>query len=169
MKYGVYLAAVAAAVMAVGFSRPGAAASSQDWPNWRGPSFNGSSEVTGLPVRFSPTEKVRWSTPLPGPSAATPIVYGDHVFLSSIDTEQQTLLAMCLDRKTGQVKWRHVASSGYMTPGAASATHLGSTSRIASSSPVTDGQRVIFFYGQGDLVAYDFNGNKVWARNIQQD
>ena len=66
----------------------------QDWPNWRGPHFNGSADATGLPVRFSPTENVRWSTELPGPSAATPVTWGDHVFVSSSDPAAQQIGAM---------------------------------------------------------------------------
>src|SRR4029079_16307251 len=42
-------------------------------------------------------------------------------------------------------------------------------SNYASPSPVTDGKRVVFFYGNGDLVAYDFAGEKIWSRNLQRD
>src|SRR3954452_23115531 len=66
-----------------------AAASAQDWSNWRGPHYNGSSDESGLPVKFSPNEKVRWATALPGPSAATPIIWKDLVFVSSTDPATQ--------------------------------------------------------------------------------
>lgn len=145
------------------------AAGAADWPNWRGPHFNGSADETDLPVRFSPTENIRWSTPLPGPSAATPIIWGDSVFLSSADPEAQQLLAMCLDRKTGQVKWKHAAGSGYLPAGKGTPINLDHRSNYASPSPVTDGQRVVFFYGNGDLVAFDFAGQKLWARNVQKE
>jgi outer membrane protein assembly factor BamB len=142
---------------------------SRDWPNWRGPAFNGSSEETNLPVRFSPTENVRWSTELPGPSAGTPIVWGDHVFLSSIDPKGEALLALGMDRKTGAVRWQHVAGSGYRPAGKGNSIQLDYRSNYASPSPVTDGKQVVFFYGNGDMVAYDFDGKKLWARNLQQD
>ena len=58
---------------------------SQDWANWRGPSYNGSSNTTeSLPVEFDSTKNVKWKYELPGPSAGTPIVSGQFVFVSSI-------------------------------------------------------------------------------------
>ena len=77
----------------------------EDWPNWRGPNFNGATEAKGLPVKFSKTENVAWAVPMPGPSAATPIIVGDRVFVSSSDPDAQELLAMCLDRKSGKILW----------------------------------------------------------------
>ena len=56
-----------------------------DWPNWRGPNFNGSANdepAHVYPVDFSPIKNVKWSIELEGPSASTPIIVGDHVFLS---------------------------------------------------------------------------------------
>ncbi len=146
-----------------------AAATAADWPNWRGPAFNGSTDEVGLPVQFSPKEGVRWSVELPGPSAATPIVWGDSVFVSSTDPKAKKLLAICVDRKTGQVKWQQEAGSGYRPAGMGDPIALDHRSNYASPSPVTDGKRVVYFYGNGDLVAFDFTGKKLWARNLQQD
>jgi outer membrane protein assembly factor BamB len=61
------------------------------------------------------------------------------------------------------------AGSGYL-PGGDGFTHqLDSKSNYASPSPVTDGKRVIFFFGNGDLVAYSVKGAEEWRRNIQRD
>ena len=146
-----------------------ASAGAGDWPSWRGPHFNGSADESGLPVRFSPTEGVRWTAELPGPSAATPIIWGDRVFISAADLKAQTLLALCYDRKSGKELWRQVAGSGYRPSEAGSAIQLDHRSNYASPSPVTDGKRVIYFYGNGDLVAFDFEGRKLWARNMQRE
>jgi outer membrane protein assembly factor BamB len=132
----------------------------QNWANWRGPSFNGSTTAKNLPAEFSPTNNVKWVADLPGPSAATPIVWNDHIFLSSTDTRTRTLRALALERKTGKLRWNHEVAQGFSQD---------NRSNLASPSPVTDGERVIFFYGTGDLVAYDFSGEKLWARNLQQD
>lgn len=145
------------------------AAGAQNWGNWRGPHFNGSSDETGLPVKFSPTEGVRWSAPLPGPSAATPIVWGNSVFVSSIDAEAKQLLAICLDRASGAPRWKHAVGTGYRPAGQGNEYQLEPKSNYASPSPVTDGRRVVFFYGNGDLVAFDLAGKKLWSRNIQQE
>jgi len=147
----------------------GASAWAADWPNWRGPSYNGATEAKDLPVRFSRTEGVKWSTPLPGPSAATPIVWGDSIFLSSTDPKAQALLAMALDRKTGEVRWRHAVGSGYRPAGMGEAIRMDNRSDYASPSPTTDGKHVVFFYGNGDTVAFDFAGRKLWSRNLQQE
>ncbi|MFN3652641.1 MAG: PQQ-binding-like beta-propeller repeat protein [Armatimonadota bacterium] len=156
-----------AALLLAGGSRAEAAA--QNWGNWRGPHYNGSSDETGLPVKFSPTEGVRWSAAMPGPSAATPIVWGNSVFVSSVDTEAKQLVALCLDRSTGAVRWRQAVGSGYRPAGEGNEIQLDARSNYASPSPVTDGRRVIFFYGNGDLVAFDMAGQKLWSRNMQRD
>ncbi|NQT54382.1 hypothetical protein HQ576_20160, partial [bacterium] len=62
-----------------------AAAHGENWPQWRGPFHNGSTTETNLPAKFSTTDNVLWATPMPGESGATPIVWGDRVFVSSAD------------------------------------------------------------------------------------
>lgn len=156
-----------AGLLLAGGSR--AEAAGQNWSNWRGPHYNGSSDETGLPVKFSPTEGVRWSAPMPGPSAATPIVWGNTVFVSSADLEAKQLLAMALDRDTGTVRWKHAVGTGYRPGGQGNEIQLEPKTNYASPSPVTDGKRVIFFYGNGDLVAFDLAGKKLWSRNLQQE
>jgi len=130
-----------------------------DWPHWRGPEFNGGSLETGLPVTFSPTNNVKWAAELPGPSAATPIISGNRVFLSSTDLRTKTLLALALDRKTGQELWRREISPGFARD---------NRSNLASPSPVTDGQQVFFLYGNGDLAAFDFTGKSNWTLNLEK-
>ena len=142
---------------ALGLSRP---AGAENWPHWRGPYFNGSSSETNLPATFSQTDHVRWATPLPGISAATPIIWNDHVFLSSGDEATKSMHALALDRKNGSILWNHEVGTGY--------SH-SPESNFASPSPVTDGQRVVFLYGNGELAAFDFAGHKLWARNLQTD
>ena len=40
---------------------------------------------------------------------------------------------------------------------------------FASPSPATDGRRVVVHFGNGDLAAYDFDGGRLWRRNLQKD
>ncbi len=131
-----------------------------NWSQWRGPEFNGSSPEKGLPAKFSKTENVAWTLDLPGPSAATPVIWADRVFISSTDLNARALLAICADRKSGKVLWQHKVADGF---------RRDDRSNYASPSPVTDGERVVFFYGNGDLVSYDMNGKQLWARNLQKD
>ena len=132
----------------------------QDWTHWRGPSFNGSSTAKDLPVTFSKTENIKWTAPMPGPSAATPVVLGDRVFVSSTDMASKTLIALCFDRKSGKELWKTEIGIGY---------NRDDKSNFASPSPTTDGDRVYFFYGNGDLAALTLDGKKVWQRNLEKD
>ncbi len=131
-----------------------------DWPHWRGPEFNGSSPETGLPTEFSPTNNVKWIAEMPGPSAATPIVWRDHVFISSTDLKTRTLLAMAFDRASGKPLWRQEVGPGFARD---------DRSNYASPSPVTDGKQVVFLYGNGEVVAFDLAGKKLWARSLEKD
>ena len=132
----------------------------ENWPHWRGPQFNGSAQATGLPTEWSRTENIAWTTDLPGASAATPIVWGDHVFVSSDDAERDMLVAICIDRRSGKTLWQKDIRGG---------VRQDTRSTYSAPSPATDGKVVIFFYGNGDLVAYDFEGTEQWRRDIQKD
>ena len=137
-----------------------ASAQAGNWPQFRGPNFNGSADEKNLPSDWSTTDNVVWKTTLPGPSAATPAVWGDHVFISSTDSEREQLQALCLNRATGKLLWKRDIASGL---------RRASRSNFASPSPATDGKVVVFFYGNGDMVAFDFSGAEQWKRNIQKD
>lgn len=136
------------------------ASTAADWPNWRGPANNGSTTETGLPTTFSKTENVKWAAAMPGPAASTPVVWQDRVFVSSIDTSTKSLIALCLKRSDGSELWRKEIGLG---------VSRDNRSNFASPSPVTDGTRVIFFYGNGDLVSFDLNGGEQWRRSITKD
>ena len=137
----------------------GAPAYGENWPQWRGPYFNGSTTETNLPSGWSKTEGVAWVAPLPGQSGATPAVWEDSVFVSSPD-EQKRLLLFCLDRKTGRVRWQKAVSEGDRQVG---------LNNAASPSPATDGKLVFVMFATGDLAALDFAGVEVWKRNLAKE
>ncbi|MFV1994555.1 MAG: PQQ-binding-like beta-propeller repeat protein, partial [Verrucomicrobiales bacterium] len=147
------------ALLAVWIAAP-SAAQAENWPHWRGPYMDGSSDATGLPESFSPTENVRWALDMPGPSAAVPIVWEDRVFLSTVDLKAGELVAWCVSRESGETLWRHVVGEGLAKD---------DKSNYASPSPVTDGEVVVFFYGNGPLVAFDLEGSKLWEKDIQKE
>jgi outer membrane protein assembly factor BamB len=150
------LAALSLALQALLISFPGYA---ENWPQWRGPFFNGSTTEKGLPVQWSKTENVAWVAPLPGYSSATPAIWDDCVFVSSPD-EQKNLLLICLDRKTGQARWRKVVGGGDRQQG---------LNNMATPSPVTDGKRVFSLFATGDLAAFDFSGQELWKRDLGKE
>lgn len=133
-----------------------------DWPQFRGPNFNGSAaaDEADLPEKFSRESGVKWAADLPGPAASTPVVWGDKVFLTSTNLDTQDLEAICFDRKSGEVLWTRAVGIGMKQD---------DRSNFASNSPATDGERVVFFFGTGDLAAFDLDGKELWKRNIQKD
>jgi outer membrane protein assembly factor BamB len=131
----------------------------ENWPQWRGPFLNGSTTETNLPEHFSKTENVLWSAALPGPAHATPIIWNDSVFIDSPDADGNLLL-LCLDRKTGNVRWQKQVGAGNRTKG---------RNNMASPSPVTDGKTVWTIFGTGDLAAYDFSGKELWTRHLTKE
>ncbi len=135
-------------------------AQASDWPQWRGPYFNGSTDEKNLPSNWSKTDKIVWSVDLAGSSAATPIISGDRVFLSGVDSDRDMLLAMCFDRTSGKLLWQHDIGKGISKD---------RRSTYAAASPVTNGKIVVFFYANGDLICFDLNGHRQWARNIHDD
>lgn len=131
-----------------------------NWPQWRGPNFNGSSSEKNIPATFSRTENVLWSAPMPGPSGATPVVFGDYVFVASTDDTAKTCVALAFDRKSGRQLWNVKVSDG---------AGRDRMSTFSNSSPVTDGKHVWFFYGNGELICLTVDGKEVWRRNIEKD
>jgi outer membrane protein assembly factor BamB len=131
-----------------------------DWPQWRGPFFNGSTNEKDLPSTWSQTENIAWVSPLPGPGGATPVVSNGKVFVSSMVKDTSNFVALCFDAETGKQLWRReVGSNPRNFP----------RNTAASPSPVADGKNVFFMYGSGDLAGFDFEGNKLWSRNIEND
>lgn len=135
------------------------ASRAENWPQWRGPFFNGSTTETNLPIHWSKTENVAWTVPLPGFSGATPVIWGDSVFVSSPD-EQKNLLLLCIARTSGNVRWQKIVATGDRDKG---------RNNMASPSPVTDGKSVFILFATGDLGAFDFQGKELWKRDLGKD
>src|SRR5262245_47903372 len=76
----------------------------ENWPQWRGPMLNGISNEKDLPIKWSLTENVAWRLAMPDRSAATPIVWGDAIFLNVADGKD--LYLWCVDRRQGTVLWK---------------------------------------------------------------
>ncbi len=129
----------------------------ENWPNWRGPTNNGLCSETDLPVTWSRTENVAWRLPLPGPAGATPVVWEDRIFLTSVDGNELVLLAVGTD---GKPLWRRKVGEGNQNV-------RGDEGNYASPSPVTDGRYVFSFMGSGDLACFDLAGNRQWHVNLQ--
>ena len=144
----------------------------ENWGQWRGPNNNGSSPESNLPESFSVedsekkthNQNLAWACDLPGASNATPVVFGDKIFVASNNKDGSELLGLCIDRITGKILWQKTVVK--TTPGKVSNTGKNT---LASCSPVTDGKLVCFTFGTGDVVCYDMTGKEIWTRNIPKD
>ncbi len=127
-----------------------------DWPNWRGPGYNGVASGTGYPTEWSATKNVAWKVELPGKGSSTPIVWGKHIFLTSGAEGKNALLAFSRD---GKQQWQVVIGS----------EKPGKNKKASGSNPscVTDGEHVFAYFKSGDLACVDFSGQIIWQTNIQ--
>ncbi len=149
------------------------------WPQWRGPHATGVSKTADPPIEWSETKNVRWKTEIPGRGSASPVVWGDKVFVLSAVPVGVDLAAshqprggvrpavphkfvvMAIDRKTGKVAWEKTARE--------SMPHEGAHQQFgtyASSSAITDGERVYAFFDSFGLYAYDMNGKLLWEKDL---
>ncbi|MXY68890.1 MAG: PQQ-binding-like beta-propeller repeat protein [Acidobacteriia bacterium] len=155
----------------------GLAAANDSWPQWRGPNLDGTSTSTGLPVRWSTSENVVWRTKLPSWAAATPIIWGDTVFVTSAekgsslnrpnsrlfqggDADRDQLYLIAISRQDGKVRWQQSIGRG---------NRIGNKQNMASPSPVTDGEHVWVANGNGEVRCFDFSGRQIWLRDLQAD
>src|SRR5690349_4071257 len=81
------------------------AAVAENWPGWRGPRGDGTSLEKHVPLRWSESENIAWKVPLPWLGHASPIVWGDRIFLVGADLEHEDRCVACLDRRDGHTLW----------------------------------------------------------------
>jgi outer membrane protein assembly factor BamB len=156
------------------------ALSAQNWPVFRGLSGGVAADDPALPDTWSSTDNVVWRVDVPGLGWSSPIVWGDHVFVTSVvNTAQQEMpkpgfylgdwaastaphrwMVYDIDARSGKVRWeREVAG---LPPGRAK--HLKNS--YASETAVTDGERVIVYFGDRGLFAFDLTGTPLWSRSL---
>ena len=169
----------AAAVLLVGTI---AGVSADQWPQFRGLLAGSIPDNPMLPERWSETENVIWKLDIPGRGWSSPVVWDDHVFLTTVvdpkhaatppkpglyganDTslsgDPQHWVVYDIDFKTGKVRWQRDVHAG--TPSLA--MHVKNS--YASETPVTDGERVYVYFGNLGFFVFDMKGNPVWSKPI---
>jgi outer membrane protein assembly factor BamB len=135
-----------------------AAGRADNWPQWRGPDYDGVSKETNLPAQWGPDTNVVWKLAMPGMGSSTPAVWGDRLFLTSQDGDDLVLLCVSTE---GKELWKKALGRGTRRVGP------GGEGNLASASPCTDGSHVWAFVGSGELACLDFDGNEVWKFNLQ--
>lgn len=145
--------------------------SGAEWPCFRGPTGMGVSKASGLPLTWSQTENLTWKTPLPGAGSSSPIVYGDHIYVTcymghlvpgvpggSVEDLKRSLLA--ISKNDGKVIWRKDDPA-----------KLPEKERIrdhgyAANTPAADTDGVVVFHGRSGVIAYDHSGKQLWRADV---
>jgi outer membrane protein assembly factor BamB len=177
---------VATLVLATGLlSAARAEDPSANWPHWRGPLNNGVAPAGDPPVTWDAKTHVRWKAALPGRGSASPIVWGDQVFVATaIETDRvagpdelpkvdprlpkrtdppkkyHQFIVLSFDRATGRERWRHVAAERVPHEG----HHL--THSYCGGSPTTDGRFLYVSFGSFGTYCYDLDGKPRWSRDF---
>ena len=135
-----------------------------DWPWWRGTDLTGiASADQHPPVKWSDTENVVWSAPVPGRSHGSPIVVGEQVVLTAADAERNVQSVLCFDRTTGKRLWETIVHEGGLD------VKNNEKSSMASASAACDGKRYFVNFLNGDSVymtALDRDGGKLWQTKL---
>ena len=134
-------------------------AQAENWPQWRGSRGDGISTEKDLPIQWTKTEGIAWKLPMPGRGGASPVVWGERIFVTSVD-EDDNLLLLCISTD-GIQKWKQVVSSGNNIV-------RGDEGDSASPSPCTDGKHVWAFFTNGTLACYTVEGAPVWKADLQE-
>ncbi|MHA3774977.1 outer membrane protein assembly factor BamB family protein [Verrucomicrobiota bacterium sgz303538] len=152
------------------------------WPQWRGPLMTGVAPHSDPPVEWSETKNIRWKVALPGKGHSTPAVWGDRVFVTAAApvgeaspahysgapgahdetpiTHRQKFMVIALDRRDGKTLWERTVREEVPHQGG----HV--TASLASSSPITDGERIYAHFGSWGLYCLDLKGEILWQKNF---
>jgi outer membrane protein assembly factor BamB len=150
-----------------------ASARAADWPQFRGPDRSGVSKETGLPLEWSASKNIVWKTELPGPGGSSPIVFGDHVYVTcysgyGLDFKAPGNLAdlkrhlVCVGRATGKVLW----TRDEVDPDGNDAPYKDGNIALhgyASHTPAADESGVYAYFGSAGAVGYSHDGERKWG------
>ncbi len=149
-------------------------ADAEDWPGFRGPTGLGYSISEGLPIEWGGDEatNIVWQSPLIGEGHASPIVWGDQLFVTTAHwddtvTDREHLIpehhVLCYDTSDGTLLWDVTVEPG---PWLRNDFRSGPGGGYAAPTPATDGNYVYVVFGSSVIAALDFDGNLVWRQVI---
>ena len=133
--------------------------SQENWTQFRGPNGQGISKATDLPVSWSADENIAWKTQIPGEGWSSPIVWNDHIFLTTATEDGKNCHVIAVDRKTGKMLWDNIVFTQKPQQ------HRHDMNSYATATPVTDGKSVFAVFSGGSFVALDFDGNIRWINS----
>ena len=144
-----------------------------DWAGFRGPGNHSKTEIV-FPDKFD-SSIVRWKSELIGRGASTPIVIGDKVFLTSYSGYGESLgkpgkiadlqhHVYCFARTDGKLLWQRNIKGSAAENAVLNPNLIGHG--FASSTMVSDGNKVFAFFGIGGVFAFDLDGKLLWQQDV---
>ncbi len=127
------------------------------WPQFRGPNCSGVSETAHPPAAFGPGTNQLWKVAVPG-GMSSPVVWKDRIFLTTFDGTK--LEVQCFARKDGRQLWKQ------SVPATKLEEFHSTEGSPAASSCVTDGNRVVSYFGSYGLICHDFSGKELWRHPL---
>ena len=149
-----------------------------NWPQWRGPDGDGTSRETDLPIDLEQDVGHPLAMPVCPSGATARRPSGTNSIFLTTQVDNDKLLLLKIDKKTrpdrmdprrSARKPARIRRLQGKSDEQRRHQWFDESHNFASPSPVTDGQRVVVHFGNGDLAAYDFDGKQLWHRNLQKD
>jgi outer membrane protein assembly factor BamB len=140
-----------------------------DWPRFRGHEGLGVSAAKGIPVTWSQKENLLWKKELPGPGTSSPIIVRGRIFLTCYtgfrpgktgDMSKLKRHLLCLD-PDGTIRWNKEVPSVLPDQDVIREEH-----GYASSTPVSDGERLYVFFGKSGVFAFSLDGEQLWHADV---
>lgn len=136
----------------------------KNWPSFRGPGSNGLAHFTNAPTDWDVAsgKNVKWKveTGLPGPNS--PIIWENKLFLSGANDKEREIY--CYDINDGKLLWKAAVEPQGTAP--AAPPKVTEETGFAAPSMVVHGGQVFALFAEGDLVAYDLDGKKIWGKGL---
>lgn len=135
-----------------------------NWPRFRGPGGLGTAAQGDPPTSWNGEtgEGIVWKATVPLGGAASPVVWGDRIFVAGADEKTRELY--CFDAGSGRMLWR--AAVSVPLEGAGEPVEVWDEWSHAASTPVTDGRRVCVIFATGVVACFDFSGRTLWTRSV---
>lgn len=128
-------------------------AQTADWDRFRGPNGTGlAPDDAAYPVEIGPGQSEVWSVDFPA-GMSSPVLSATHLFLTGVEDEK--LYTYAVERASGEVSWKREAPRPRKTK-------FHAKNHPAAASAAVDGDRVVVFFDEYGLLAYDHAGKELW-------